>query len=75
LKLQDGSGAASLLFSFKKVAGAKMYVCQYSLDYKTGKWTSVNGTTTKFLVVGLKSEKRYWLRVISGRQKWKGGSK
>jgi hypothetical protein len=65
LKLEDGSGAGSLLFSFKKVPGAKMYVCQYSLDYESGEWTNVNGTTTKFLVKGLESAKRYWFRVIA----------
>lgn len=65
LKLQDGSGTGSLLFSFKKVPGAKMYVCQYSLDHEGGEWTSVNGTATKFEVKGLESAKRYWFRVIA----------
>ena len=65
LQLQDGNGAGSLLFKFKKVPGAKIYVCQYSLDYETEEWTNVNGITTKFLVKGLESAKRYWFRVIA----------
>lgn len=65
LKLEDGSNRGSLVFSFKKVPGAKMYVCQYTLDHESGEWTSINSTTTKLLVNGLESAKRYWFRVIA----------
>ncbi|MBO9684782.1 MAG: fibronectin type III domain-containing protein [Flavisolibacter sp.] len=66
LSLSDGVNAGEILLMFKRVANARSYMYQISLDPEDEtKWVSQHGTIRKSLFTGLQSGKRYYVRVVA----------
>lgn len=66
LNLTDGVNAGELLLQFKRVAGARGYMYQVSLDPSDeSKWVTMYGTIRKNLFTGLESGKKYYVRVVA----------
>jgi hypothetical protein len=63
--LKDGPNSGELLYSFKRVPGAKSYIYQITEQPPTPQtvWTDKSGTVCKVSFTGLESGKRYWVRV------------
>ncbi|THU34169.1 fibronectin type III domain-containing protein [Niastella caeni] len=61
----DRSGEA--VIRVKKVAGAKAYIHQYTIDPLVGDNVWVNKVTTDpgYTFTGLKSKEKYWFQVIA----------
>jgi len=51
----------------KRVAGAKAYIHQYTLDPITGDsvWTNKCTTSNSYIFTGLTSKEKYWFQVIA----------
>lgn len=65
--LVDGLNPGQAKLKFKKGTSTKSYIYQYTADATLAedKWTSITGTTTRYLFSELESGKRYWFRVAS----------
>jgi hypothetical protein len=67
LKLENGINSGELHITIGRVAGAKMYVYEYTLDPLADNpdWQSSNSTLVKFIFNNLEAGKKYWFRVAA----------
>jgi hypothetical protein len=65
--IENGLNSGELDLSLFSLAGSRTFIYQYTEDPLTADsvWQSINSTRIKQTITGLKTGKRYWIRVIA----------
>lgn len=65
LVITAGTAVGQLKTKIKLVKGARCYIVKYAIDPQTpdSQWVSVTCTTSRYLLTGLQSGAKYWIKV------------